>query len=244
LGKLKNQILANVSGAIKQKIITFINNKKSEFNSSVDDIFTQFTTELESFLQDIMNQISAPLSNGIDKIANQFNQETHELLGNVNEATKKKLTKSIESFASKMHGVDLGPDNVKTLSAGEEKENANGVSGFTLTYKEYLKVFTLLGCFVNRDNLLKRVAAMVQVNTCGAGELLKNGHQYPPSNAFKITEAYTVMGVSAEVSVGKLFLSIPVVTGLDSEGNTTMIYDYSRLGQGQGLIRYNGRIGY
>ena len=131
---------------------------------------------------------------------------------------KQKVTSAIDDYLG-----DLG---------GTEGGGTAAASGFSLTYKEYLKAFMMLSILANENSMLTRCAELIQAN------MSQN------NASFNITKAFTMVEVNATVSIRTTFFDIPITSGVDAEGNPTYDLDFSNIGSGRQEIKYVGILGY
>lgn len=174
-------------------------------------------------MNDLKNNIRSIIKDKVDEYSSKFKSEIEKKIKEGGNKVKENLKESINDFTSGIGGGSEG--NGKSVSSGK---------GFTLNYKEYLKIFVMLHMVIsssNKDAMITRAAKLMQVNVS------------QKDNSFNIGNAYTVIKVSAGVNVKTTFFSVPVTT-VDSSGNTSVELDYSNIGTGWQKVKYQSVIGY
>lgn len=174
-------------------------------------------------MNDLKNNIRSIIKDKVDEYSSKFKSEIEKKIKEGGNKVKENLKESINDFTSGIGGGSEG--NGKSVSSGK---------GFTLNYKEYLKIFVMLHMVIsssNKDAMITRAAKLMQVNVS------------QKDNSFNIGNAYTVIKASAGVNVKTTFFSVPVTT-VDSSGNMSVELDYSNIGTGWQKVKYQSVIGY
>lgn len=175
----------------------------------------------------LVNNISDAIESKIDAYGESFKKEVENQIRGGGENAKEVIKDKITSFTAGISGE-------KGTSSKSVGDNASA-SGFSFSYKEYVKVFILIHAMTgegSRDAMLKRAAGLIQQNTKAAG-----------SSGIDVTKAYTVVQVSSSADVRTTFFSVPIST-TDAGGNTSYYLDYSAIGSGKQTVKYKGVLGY
>ena len=176
--------------------------------------------KVETMLNSVVNPIKNTITNTVLAVGDELKSEVAQIISEGGDRVKDKVTSAIDNYLG-----DLG---------GTEGGGASVASGFSLTYKEYIKAFTMMA-LVSNDNetaMLSRCAELIQANVS----------QKNPS--FDISKAFTMVEANATVTIRTTFFDVPVTTGADADGNPTYDLDFSNIGSGRQKIKYVGILGY
>lgn len=222
---VSNQI-SNISSSIQKYTNMLKNNQISmenaiqEVNSLIDELLLEYQNQLLSVVREKMSDITSQLNDKVSTIAKNYSEDA-----------KSKVTEEINTaFNEFSQQVGTGSTNQKTSSSG-----SSAGAGFTLTYKEYLKMFVILQCMddsdVNsqRDQMLKRVANLIQINLSNKND----------DNSININDMYTMITMKGTVDVETSFLNIPIV-----EKNGKKDFDFDNLLENRRTIEYKSVRGY
>ena len=174
---------------------------------------------------DLVGKVRSAIEGRIEKYGNEFKDSVEKEIRAGGDKMKETVKEKINSFTGGISGKASGEANNGVVGAA---------SGFSFSYKEYVKVFILIHAMTgegSRDAMLKRAAGLIQENTKAAG------------HETKVTEAYTVVQASSSADVRTTFFSVPVST-TDQNGSTTYDLDYSAIGSGKQTVKYIGVLGY
>lgn len=189
-------------------------------NEIIDQLMSNYTAKVMSILREKMSDIT-----------NQLNDKVSTIAKNYSEDAKSKVTEEINTaFNEFSQQVGTSSTNQKTSSSG-----SSAGAGFTLTYKEYLKMFVILQCMDDsdensqRDQMLKRVANLIQINLSNKND----------DNSVNINDMYTMITMKGTVDVETSFLNIPIV-----EKNGKKDFDFDNLLENKRSIEYKSVRGY
>lgn len=200
------------------------------------------STILKERFQEIQSDLTAKLT---EKVKNSeymkaFKDEMKSLAGEVNsqvqnaegkakevvdENVAKLKGKMNDKIASWSQGLGSSDEAVarKTELTKNNKTSPSKAVALTMNYKEYLKLFTLIGLFVNKPDMMKRIGILIEYNAQNSSN--------EEAKKFTLSNAYTMVKVDAEVSVQTSFMrNIASTIGqsnpsfLDSEGKYTFQY--------------------
>jgi hypothetical protein len=200
-----------------------VNQIYSAYSEAKEGLLTSVSSKVESMLNSVATTIESTINGAVTKVGDKLKQEVSQIISEGGDKVKEKVTSAIENYMG-----DLGGSGATTGSG------TSLASGFSLTYKEYIKAFMMLS-LISEDNetaMLKRCAELIQANVS-------------QTNAkFDISKAFTMVEVNATVSIRTTFFDIPVTSGVDAEGNPTYDLDFSNIGSGRQEIKYVGILGY
>lgn len=189
-------------------------------NQSIDALLVKYQGEVLSIVREKMSDITTQLNDKVSTIAKNYSEDA-----------KSKVTEEINTaFNEFSQQVGTGSTNQKTSSSG-----SSAGAGFTLTYKEYLKMFVILQCMDDsdensqRDQMLKRVANLIQINLSNKND----------NDSVNINDMYTMITMKGTVDVETTFLNIPIV-----EKNGKKDFDFDNLLENKRSLEYKSVRGY
>lgn len=195
----------------------------SAYTDAKNGLLTSVSTKVEQMLTSITRPIEEKITGAVSSFGEELKTQVSQIISEGGDQVKEKVTSAIENYMGDLGGADA------TSGAGTSL-----ASGFSLTYKEYIKAFMMLS-LMSSDNetaMLKRCAEMIQANMA------------QKNSGFDISKAYTMIEVNATVSIRTTFFDIPISSGVDANGNATYDLDFNNIGSGRQEIKYVGIIGY
>ena len=102
-------------------------------------------------------------------------------------------------------------DKFGSVNINASKKAPSAASAITLTYKEYLRLFLMLGTLSEEKEraMLSRTAILIDVNmNNGLKNASAKGYTLTPSGSFDISKAASMVTVDAEVSVNTILPGI------------------------------------
>ncbi len=195
----------------------------SAYTDAKNGLLTSVSTKVEQMLTSITRPIEEKITGAVSSLGEELKTQVSQIISEGGDQVKEKVTSAIENYMGDLGGADA------TSGAGTSL-----ASGFSLTYKEYIKAFMMLSLMSsnNETAMLKRCAEMIQANMA------------QKNSGFDISKAYTMIEVNATVSIRTTFFDIPISSGVDANGNTTYDLDFNNIGSGRQEIKYVGIIGY
>lgn len=190
----------------------------SAYTDAKNGLLTSVSNKVETMLNSVVSPIRDAITGAVSSVGDELKSEVSRIVSEGGDQVKQKVTSAIDDYLG-----DLG---------GTEGGGTAAASGFSLTYKEYVKAFMLLSITANKTSMLQRCAELIQANVSQT------------NSAFNITNAYTMVEVNATVSIRTTFFDIPVTSGVDANGNPTYDLDFSNIGSGRQEIKYVGILGY
>lgn len=190
----------------------------SAYTDAKNGLLTSVSSKVETMLNSVVSPIRDAITGAVSSVGDELKNEVSQIISEGGDQVKEKVTSAIDNYLG-----DLG---------GTEGGGTAAASGFSLTYKEYVKAFMLLSITANKNSMLQRCAELIQANVSQT------------NTSFNITKAYTMVEVNATVSIRTTFFDIPVTSGVDADGNPTYDLDFSNIGSGRQEIKYVGILGY
>ena len=169
------------------------------------------------------------IDSAIDTTVADAKDFMHEQMKNASEQITGKVTEGIDS---------MFPDSVAT----DGMDTASSSGGITLNYKEYCKIFILIGLIAGKEEkYLKRAAVLMEANMNHAVE---NDEFKKLTERFRITDANTLFAVKAQMQMNTIFPWTVSDTVNTAGGDEGIQLDFSHLGKSYITINYCGVNGY
>ena len=227
--------------AIDESIGQEINQQANEINNA-----------MYKKLEDIKGIINNKIENGI--------AAGTSMLSNLVEDTKKKLETSIKDGAGKLKdSINNQIDNLfnKNNSNGMQASKSAASTLFSWRYSDYLTLFTVIGMIANEENILLRVADVIDLNmqhhnkeyvailtketkvTSRFFGLIKYEDEVDVTKvnekAFRLKNAYTYVTIQSVVEVKPLMMKLPFMDEI-TKSKTDNRQWYT--------VNYRGTLGY
>ncbi|MBR5349050.1 MAG: Tad domain-containing protein [Lachnospiraceae bacterium] len=199
------------------------------YTSAKEGVMAQISSSVDAVMSKISGALTDKINSAISSFGEELKGKVSDIISEGGDLVKEKVSGAIGNYMSDMSGIEM--PTAETPGASGKTSLA---ASFSLSYKEYLKTFMMLGLIGNKTNILARCADLIQLNVSSR----------PGADGFNITEALTMVGIDASIKVKTSFLDVPVSTGVDSFGNTTYGLDFTKLGTGERIIHYKGIMGY
>lgn len=198
----------SVMAGIYEKMASYLKNNKSTIVSKVKGFISEAKKNAASYLNDFEKKFKESMTSITDKIGS--------IVDSANEQIKKMVTEAADEVKkAAVNGIETGSD--KLLSAVNSKISAklsgkrnininmgsgSGMSGnssaldslLTMTYKDYLYLFLLLGMLNGSDKELTRAAQLMQCNIQHRGE-----KEYNINKAVTMFNVYTSSKVKTSI---------------------------------------------
>lgn len=187
-----NSVDASSSGAKAAKEI-FVNNCMGplvdKVYSSLPSIFTgdqtlasQAGTSITNAINDAYTTMFSKLEDVVDGYASKVEEKIISALGSTNEKVKEEAVKVINDYAASLSEF-VGDSSGGSISSS---------SGIGMTYKDYLRIFALIGLSSKsgKENILKRSSVIMQINCSDA------------HSGFNITKCFVSVRLSTVTAVG------------------------------------------
>lgn len=267
LSEFQNQIKSG-SEDVKSKVTSAVNNVKEIIQSSnaPDAVKTAEQAMLDEIgIENLVNQMTSELKNNVDAL-NQDNvvtkiqklviEKVDQLVGEVKNTASKviedgtnEIKDAVNDFAKEKSedlkqkasdAIDKYLDSGK--SSGQVDANEKGKGGVTMNYKQYVKLFTLVGLISNERVMLQRCAALVQTNMNLGGAAINSSDK----KDYDLQNAYTLTEIDADVQLKTIFSYDAKVEDTESTEDEGL---YSGLGSlwgnsGESTLHYHSVMGF
>lgn len=232
--QIKDKIFAQISVEdITQKIMTvkkeYIDGK-IDLSKALDNINKQLNITIESvgikiqlLVYKSISGVGNELKNSIQEIADNYIKDSSN--GLKSEATEE-INKAFDKFNQSISS--------NTTTDTSKKGNSSAGAGFTMNYKEYLKLFVLLQNFDNsnknsqRDAMLQRTANLIGIN-------LKS-----KDKNIDLSKMYTIITINGDVDVETTFLDIPIIENEKGQKD----FDFRSINKKSRKLNYESVRGY
>ncbi len=182
-------------------------------------IVSGISESINEMLDNVSDAINEKVSEAVNGCGNALKENVSEILANEEGLVKEKVISAIDKYTANIAGSDTG-------------STASLASGFSLTYKEYLKILVMISLMGNETSMLKRCAKLIQANIS----------QHEPD--FNISKASTMAEINATVSVKTTFFNIPTVSNRMDGSSAVNNLSFSNIGNSWQQIKYVGISGY
>ena len=213
------------------EIIFKINLKNKYINEKIEltKVLEEMNKNLELEIIDIHGKINSLVNESISGVGNELKNSIQEIAGNYSEDLKSEATEEINKTFDKFN-QSISSNTTDT----SEKGNSSAGAGFTMNYKEYLKLFVLLQNFDNsnknsqRDAMLQRTANLIGIN-------LKS-----KDKNIDLSKMYTIITINGDVDVETTFLDIPIIENEKGQKD----FDFRSINKKSRKLNYESVRGY
>ncbi len=216
--------LGIIRNSFREKIIDKIYECCATFDSAVSNSVSDALGKIDALTDDIKDAVTGPITDKVSETGEWLRKEVESAVNNLGDNVKEKTLEAVEKYTEKLGGSKKTGNNQNAIVSS---------GGFSLTYKEYIKVFLLMFMISDksREDMLERIARLMQVNVQSY-----NGE-------FNIAKAYTMFETQAVISVRTTFFAIPVIKSTDSKP-VAEDRGYEKAGVKWQEIPYRGIRGY
>lgn len=221
-------LIVNKIKEIRDKVL-----KGDSVHESLEEAFAQVRNDIKENIQDKIRN-----SHFMEEFKNQMHQYAEQLtskVGDVADAAADKINGGKETVKQKMND-EINKWTSDTSGDGKTGSEANGSASngavLTMNYKEYMKLFMVIGIAANHDGIIDRIGMLVELNAqnCDKEEAKK----------FKISTSYTMVNVKAEVSLDTSFLrNLPDMLKLEDSSVPSIVDS-----EGKYRFDYHGSLSY
>jgi hypothetical protein len=201
-------LLGNIAGALSEAVAD-LNGGPDELMLLEETLYESVMGKISSHISSFLDRVSSGITGEVRRITSAAGEEIAVLIKEQGDRLTERLSKEI---AEKTSGLFERYIPVKNSQEGKTvTKNVNGPgldeTIISFSYKDYLKLFLLIGlCGSRRNEALLRIADVIQLNvslTHGMG------------SRFRMSEAYTYVEIKAGVQTRPLFLpySTPFLKG-------------------------------
>ena len=232
--ELGGQVVSYAAGHVKAEIL-------AEITSGSGISADQLSEYIREKIKTCVDSASGKIDEKLDEVGKKFMAEAEKCkdctCNKVKELSEKWSTKAGESLTSRTTSfIDKKFDDSAIESLGiSTKADSGSSGGLTLNYKEYCKIFVLIGLISdsNEAAMLQRCAALCQVNVQNA-----NSKKFKADSSFEMVKANTVVSVHAKVKLGTLF---PWGVTVSEDGATdSSSFGITNFGSNSVIIDYQG----
>lgn len=226
---IKLKALDEYGSVVKEKVQSLVSEVKTQ--TGIDKKTIQ--DKVESTFTGLQNNIKGGLKSKATELINKVSSEAQIKADKVTDNLEKQATEKLNDMLVKVDcGISL--DGGKIHGAGTIDKNGitrSGSTNFTMNYKEYVWMFIALKSMSSEgeERILNRISKLIEVNVGGTGKF--EGTGVP----LKMSEAYTMLQVTATADLHTNFFALPVP---DNHGGAR------KLGTDRYAISYTGVLGY
>jgi hypothetical protein len=214
---IRKEIINDQDGVLKQSKLQILDFVESNFKTTLVLQIVEMTSNFESneqvlndssfnkVIEQINQSITSQLSSRLSKLGDNFKNEIEQVLVLNEDDLKEIILGKIESFSSQFNKVL--PKDTSTNQTGIKVSSTS----IALTYKEYLKFFITLGLLdeSNKNEMLKRIANLVQINITRGKQSIDNGKEFLKNPNFNLSSKFSFLKMEANVGVKTNFISVP-----------------------------------
>ncbi len=222
VGSLETEIVDSIYGCLKDTIgkgEDFI----YEFQKSVSE-------KIDSFVDE---HLKTTIKGKIDTLSSKLKEAANTNIENASEEVKKQAKDAVKEAFDEYAG-----DAVDAV----QKTDIKDTKTISMNYKQYTKIFMLVGLLTNQDTLLRRCTALIQCNMNHAPNDFK-GADYKLS----IPNSYTMIEANGEVEINTIFSYSAETTGAAPTTADGGLYsDLAPIWQnsGKSVMKYHSILGY
>ena len=228
-------------------LINEIKAKTTDNIPSAGDIEQLIYAKVKSWLK--IDAVATEINNKLEEVRKEMTKNLTDYINSGADNLKEYAHEQIEAAGDKISGkakevvAESAKNSASNLASGATKSKSIAAK-ITMNYKEYCKLFVFIELIAgNEDAMLNRAAVLMQLNVNYA---VKGSRDRTIVSAgtknFKMTEAYTMFYVHADMQMGTLF---PWAVKVDTnETGAEASLDLSHLGENSVNLRYSGMAGY
>lgn len=219
---------------IANTITNEIKGKVNEFDSTnvVVSIQNVVNKKIDELVKSVNTKINDAINKGTEKIQQAVTEGVDDATKELKEGAKDKINDAMEKYMK---------SSKKSGSSVTEADPKSKGKGMTLNYKQYVKIFTLVGLMTNEDAMLQRCAALIQVNMNQNADLQTTGKK-----EYHLGTAYTLVEVDATVELNTIFSYEANVNGQTEAEDDGLYSGLSTLwnNPGKSQLHYHSVMGY
>ncbi len=181
-----------IAAKIKSGLSDLVNTNMSSENSAT--IADTINNKIEKMLSDVINKIEDQKKKVFSTVENKVAEAIKETFDEAKEMVNVTAADLKSGIKNKLNQSVRG--HVDYDINYKEKGSATNTAMLSMTYKEYLYLFTVLGLAFNETNMLERTAQLMCANC----------RKNPGSESYDINKACTVIELEAGASIRTVFL--------------------------------------
>lgn len=254
------ELTSEKKAEIKKQLKEWVDGKTGtdELLKSVYDIaYDCVVNSSEQYIDKMFEAIQETSTSNIKDTANILDSEVNELITNISGDISEKISDSVKTAGTKLsefkdtcaeklrEAANQGAEKLKeelTNQIGNafgdsemgKQASSNSVANFTSwRYSDYLTLFLMISLFGNQQNVISRIADVIQMNMeKSEGKLSETGLS---DGAFLMKNACTHINIEATVEVKPLMMALPFMAETTkSQLSGTTWY----------TVKYKGTAGY
>ncbi len=190
INKIDDSILDEISQNVARNAQSLIDSMTGVDASSAQDGTVGFTSKIRGYLNKITSAINTGVENAASKIEDAVNLAIDEAVEEAKNGVEKGSNKLKSTIQSSLNKSIRGHEDVD-INYSKSGAKTSKTAMISMTYKEYLYIFTVIGLAVNESNMLQRAAQLMQANC------VKNG----APDDFDINQACTIIKAESGAAV-------------------------------------------
>lgn len=210
----------------KARLVSTIKNVQNKKELTAGQISDQISQSLETCRSELKAGLKTTVSGSINSLTNELKSSIQAGTGKLQEVTSEKLDQYLMR-------IDCGVSFADIPSSGNsQKVHTSAADALTMDYSEYLWLFIAVTSMSSEQEskMLKRIGNLIEKNMT-----LSTNPDKSSNKNFKISQAYTFIGIEAEADLKTTFFALPVPTG--TGGSKTY-------GPDKISLQYRGVLGY
>lgn len=219
---------------IADTITNEIKGKVNVFDSSnvVSEIQKLISEKIDGLVDSVNGKIKDVINAGTKEIEKAVNDGVDNATKKLKEGAKDKINEAMDKYMK---------SSKKSSASITETDPKSKGTGLTLNYKQYVKIFTLVGLMTNEDAMLQRCAALIQVNMNQNADLQTTG-----KSDYNLGTAYTLAEIDATVELNTIFSYEANVNGEMGEDDDGLYSGLRTLwnNPGKSQLHYHSVMGY
>lgn len=237
------EVINNCSPAVKSIVEgyynTYIGAKLNEYKNDIQSALSELdSVDAGGILLNVQKSISDKLNTAINAMLRTVADKTKSLVDDLAAKVGAKAGGYIEMGADKILDITNGylDSTFDSLSAklpdvaGKSSNSSSLASAIQFDYGDYLQIFLFLKLCVDDEDVLTRIADVIQLNINEA--LAGTNYKHPKKGSFLMSDAYTYIQIEANVRLKTMFISLPFFT------------EYAEDGASYFKIKYKSVLGY
>lgn len=224
-----NEIVDRYKGTLTDEINDYFDKLRSrETTDSIRDV-------IETQLNTWDRMINSKITGYTDSMAAELKAQVMEQSGKAVSELKEVLGDKMSGLSDQICGTITNSLEGLTTNVSDAVDTSSSSGGVTLNYKEYCKIFVFLKIAINEESMLQRCGALVEANVRASDD----NH-----SGFRITNAFTLMYVEADVRMHTLFPWGVDVTQNEVTGDNTFGFSLGNMTENEVKLHYSGVNGY
>ncbi len=201
--RLKSELLKEPESFTKNiKLMVldlFVEQKLELLKDKINKAILDVNSEAEALKAKIEGYIADSVSELTNKAKTIIFENGYESLKKEVKKSFKSLTDDVKQNANKVIDNFVNKITVGDISAGNVAFKPGITTNFTVSYKEYIKIFLFSGMLTGKDNVyISRMCDLIKLNlVCSDNS---------PMPDFKLKNAYTMLKIDAKASVRTTFM--------------------------------------